>query len=378
MTDTVLPMPEEPAAARYRRWLPFGDRSRPRRLAKVLAWLVGIALLLAVLELLGVDVLGWFSELWDALTGIGIGYLLAGWTLQTAQTTLTAFGWYSILRVAFPGGRVAYLQILAAYAAGVALNGFLPANIGTAACLLMFVAIIPGANLPGVLGGMVVQKIFFTVAGAFVYVYLFLSVPGSFDLQLPTLSDHPVLSLGLVAGAGLLLVILGRIFWRKLQGLWAKAVQGGAILARRRDYALLVVLAVARRVAGQARRDRRVPRRLRHHRHLPLRDVGDGRQFDRQHRLGHSRRRRRQSSHQRRGAQRRDRRRDRDRLLARTATRHHRLEHRVRDRARRLGLRLDRREAPRRAVLRRRQGQGRRAEGPRAETKANRRSERRR
>ena len=39
------------------------------------------------------------------------------------QTTLTAFGWYSILRVAFPGGRVAYLQILAAYAAGVALNG---------------------------------------------------------------------------------------------------------------------------------------------------------------------------------------------------------------------------------------------------------------
>ena len=106
----------------------------------------------------------------------------------------------------------------------------------------MFVAIIPGANLPGVLGGMVVQKIFFTVAGAFVYVYLFLSVPGSFDLQLPTLSDHPVLSLGLVAGAGMLLVILGRIFWRKLQGLWAKAVQGGAILARRRDYALLVVL----------------------------------------------------------------------------------------------------------------------------------------
>ena len=54
----------------------------------------------------------------------------------------------------------------------------------------MFVAIIPGANLPGVLGGMVVQKIFFTVAGAFVYAYLFLSVPGSFDLQLPTLHDH--------------------------------------------------------------------------------------------------------------------------------------------------------------------------------------------
>ena len=172
MTDTLAPMPPR------RRWLPFGDRSRPRRLAKVLAWLVGVVVLLAVLQVLGVDVLGWCSDLWDALTAIGFGYLVAGWTLQTIQTTLTAFGWYSILRVAFGTGRVAYLQILAAYATGVALNGFLPANIGTFVCLLMFVAIIPGANLPGVLGGMVVQKIFFTVAGAFVYVYLFLSVPG--------------------------------------------------------------------------------------------------------------------------------------------------------------------------------------------------------
>ena len=67
-------------------------------------------------------------------------------------------------------------------------------------------------------------------------------MPGSFDLQLPAISDHPVLTLGLIAGAAFLLLILGRIFWHKLQGLWAKAVQGGAILARRRDYLLKVVL----------------------------------------------------------------------------------------------------------------------------------------
>jgi uncharacterized membrane protein YbhN (UPF0104 family) len=242
VTDTLLPMPPEPASTRHHRWLPFGDRSRPRRLAKVLAWLAGIALVLAVLEVLGVDVLGWFSDLWDALSAIGLGYLLAGWTLQTVKTSLTAFAWYSILRVAFPGGRVAYLQILAAYAAGVALNGFLPANIGTAVSLLMYVAIIPGANLPGVLGGMVVQKIFFSLAGAFVYAYLLLSAPGSLDLQFPALQDHPALFLALLAGAAMLLLILGRLFWGKLQGLWAKAVQGGAILTRRREYLLRVAL----------------------------------------------------------------------------------------------------------------------------------------
>jgi uncharacterized membrane protein YbhN (UPF0104 family) len=242
VTGTALPVSPEPGTPHHRWWLPFGDRSRVRRLAKVLAWLVAIGVVLVVLDLLGVDIRGWFSDLWDSLSEIGIGYLLAGWALQTAQTTLTAFGWYSILRAAFPDGGVAYLQILAAYAAGVALNGFLPANIGTVAALLMYVAIIHGANLPGVLGGMVVQKIFFSVAGAFVYLYLFLSVPGSFDLQLPVLHDHPVLILGCIAGAGLLLVILGRLFWHKLRKLWAKAVQGGAILARPGEYALRVAL----------------------------------------------------------------------------------------------------------------------------------------
>ena len=230
------------ASARSSRWLPFGDDSRSRRLAKVFGWLGAIALVVCVLELVGVDVLGWLSSLWDTLSEIGFGYLVAGWTLQTLQTTMTALGWFFILRAAFPSAPVGYPQVLAAYAAGVAMNGFLPANIGTFVMLLMFVAIIPGANLPGVLGGMIVQKIFFTVAGAFVYLYLFLSVPGSFELQLSGPNDHPVLTLAIIGGAGMLLLVLGRIFWRKLKGLWEKALQGGAILARPREYAVRVVL----------------------------------------------------------------------------------------------------------------------------------------
>ena len=132
--------------------------------------------------------------------------------------------------------------MLAAYATGVALNGFLPANIGTVVMVLMYVAIIPGANLAGVLGGMVVQKIFFTVVGAFVYAYLFLSVPGSLELHLDGPHDHPALFAAAVAGAALLIGILARTFWRRLRGLWEKAKQGGAILARPRAYLVRVVL----------------------------------------------------------------------------------------------------------------------------------------
>ena len=85
--DTTLPIPPEPAG--HRRWLPFGERSRPRRLAKVLGWLA-------------------------------------------------------------------------------------------------------------------VQKIFFSLAGTFVYAYLLLSAPGSIDLQVPALQDHPVLTLAVfLAGYGI-------------------------------------------------------------------------------------------------------------------------------------------------------------------------------
>jgi uncharacterized membrane protein YbhN (UPF0104 family) len=222
--------------------VPFRDPSRGRRLVKVFAWLVGIAAVVVVLDLLGVDVRGWFADVWDALTTIAFGYLAAGWALQTVQTTLTALGWYFILRAAYPHAPALYRQVLAAYATGVALNGFLPANIGTFVMLLMFVAMIPGANFPGVVGGTLVQKIFFTLAGAFVYVYLFASVPGTWERQFKLPHDRPVLTLAIVAGGLLLIVVLVRIFRRKLRDVVRKAAQGGAILARPREYLIRVAL----------------------------------------------------------------------------------------------------------------------------------------
>ena len=221
---------------------PFRDRSRPRRLLKVLAWLGGIAALVVVLELLGVDVRGWLDSFWESLKDVSIQYVIAGLALQTVQTLLTAVGWYFILRAGYPQAEIPYRAILAAYAAGVAMNGFLPANLGTFASLLMYVALIRGATFPGVLGAMVVQKIFFTAAGTFVYLYLFLSVPGSFSLQLGWFEEHRVLGVVIVGGGIVLLVVLARAFWSRLRGLWAKAKQGGTILAHPRAYFVRVAL----------------------------------------------------------------------------------------------------------------------------------------
>ncbi len=190
---------------------------------------------MALLQLLGVDVWGWLSDLWDQIKAVPVGYIIAGLIVQTGATFFAGLSYYGILKAAYPG-EVELTQIVTAYAVGVAMNGFLPANIGTFVTLLMFVAIIPSATFAGSISAYLVQKIFFTIAGTFVYLYLFLSVPNSFDQNLGNLTAYPLLTIGLVAGGVLLIVILGRIFWKQLQKLWLKAKQGGAILAHPKQY----------------------------------------------------------------------------------------------------------------------------------------------
>lgn len=195
-----------------------------------------------VLELVGVDIGGWFADLWDSLTGVGFGYLVAGSALVSAQTMLTALAWFFILRAGYPAAPVAYGQVLAAYATGVALNAFLPANVGTLVTLLMYVAIIPGGTFAGMLGALMVQKIFFVAASAFGYVYLFASVPGTYNRQLELPHDHPVLVGMTLLGGVLLVALVVRAFWARLKGQWEKAKEGGAILRRPRAYVVRVVL----------------------------------------------------------------------------------------------------------------------------------------
>ena len=214
---------------------PFHDRSRRRRLTKVLGWLVGIALVLVVLNLLGIDVVGWLEELWDQIKEVPAGYIVGGLALQTGQTLFAGLSYYGILRAAYPG-QVEFWPIVTAYAVGVAMNNFLPANIGTFVTLVMFTAIIPAATFPGALAAYLVQKIFFTIAGTFVYLYLFLSVPGSFDVSLGRADEHPVTTILIAAGAVVLVVIVGRIFWRQVLKLWEKAKQGGVILTRPKEH----------------------------------------------------------------------------------------------------------------------------------------------
>jgi len=234
-------MSTEAAAEAPSRVLPFNDPSRRRRLVKVGTWLLGTAAAIVLLHLLGIDVIGWIQELWDQVKAVPVGYIVGGLVFQMGVTAFAALAYYGILSAAYPG-EVRFLSILTAYAVGVAMNGFLPANIGTFVTLLMFVAIIPACTFPGAIAAYLVQKIFFTIAGTFVYLYLFLSVQGSFDENLGNLTDHPVLAASIVGGVIFLLVLLGRIFWKQVKKLWAQAKKGGVILSQPKRYLARVFL----------------------------------------------------------------------------------------------------------------------------------------
>jgi uncharacterized membrane protein YbhN (UPF0104 family) len=205
-------------------------------LKRLVIWLALIVVIGVVAYLLGWNIRGWFSELWDTLTQISVKYLVPALVLQTLQTLFTAVAWLAILRYAYPDSGVPARQVIACYATSVALNTFLPANLGTLVMLIMFTAIIVGATFAGIFAGYLVEKIFFTVIGAVVYVYLFVSVGGSFDIKFGWVSAHPWATAIIAVGGVLGVVILCRLAWRWLKKLWAQAKQGGKILADWKAY----------------------------------------------------------------------------------------------------------------------------------------------
>ncbi len=220
---------------------PFWDPSRKRRFMKIGAWLGVLLVVLVVSRLLGVDVIGWLQSVWDQIKEVPPGYIVLATILQILQTSLNGVAYYGILSYAYPG-RVQFWPIITAYAVGVSMNNFLPANIGTFVTLLMFVAIIPGSNFPGIFAAYLVNKIFFTVVGGLVYLYLFLEAGSAFDVELGWFRDHGLLGVALFAGAAFLVVLAVKLLWRWVKKLWDKAKEGGRILSSPRAFGTRVLL----------------------------------------------------------------------------------------------------------------------------------------
>jgi len=216
----------------------------PRRLSRVATWLVGLAIVLALLDAIGVPVLDWIGDLLDRVAEVPAWAIVAGVLLGTAQTGLAALAWLGILRAALPRAAIPFRLVLTCYAVAVALNGFLPANLGTFVMLVMFSTLIAGASFALVISGLIVEKIPFTVLNLALYLYLFLTISGSFSIKLGFLADHTGMVVMLLLGAAVLLALLARIFWERLAKLRAQLLAGGEILRSPRRTATRLFLPV--------------------------------------------------------------------------------------------------------------------------------------
>jgi uncharacterized membrane protein YbhN (UPF0104 family) len=221
---------------------PSEHRARLARFARIGAWLVAIALLLFVLDQPGVPVSDWIRQLFKNVRAVPAWAIVAGCVLDTIQTVFAALSWLTILRAAFPDAALRLRPVLASYAVAVALNGFLPANLGTLVMMIMFLSLIAGATFAAILSGFVVQKIPFSVYNIAVYIYLFATVSGSLKFEFGFLSDHPGLSVLIAIGGVVLLVIVARVLWRRATKLREQIKSGGAVLGQPRRFMVGVAL----------------------------------------------------------------------------------------------------------------------------------------
>jgi uncharacterized membrane protein YbhN (UPF0104 family) len=212
------------------------------RLVRIAVWVVGIAAVLLVLNLLGVPVRDWIRDLIHKIRELPPWAVVAGIILQTLQTTLAAVAWLTILRAAFPQAKITFRLVLASYAVSVAMNSFLPANIGTLVMLIMFTTLIAAATFTAVFSGFLVQKIPFSIFNIAVYLYLFLSIAGSFSIKLSWLADHKLLVLLIAAGLVALGVLASRLFREQWAKLRQELLTGGAILGNPRKALTRLVL----------------------------------------------------------------------------------------------------------------------------------------
>jgi uncharacterized membrane protein YbhN (UPF0104 family) len=212
------------------------------RIWHIAAWVGGVALALYVLDLLGIPVASWIHQLFKEIRAVPASAIVGGCILEALQTGFAALSWLTILRAAFPETEIPFRPVLASYAVAVALNSFLPANIGTLVMMLMLVTLIAGATFASIFSGFIVQKIPFTVLSVAMYVYLFATVSGSLSFELGFVSAHPGWTAVIAAAVVVLLVLVCRIFWRRAAKLRNRVRTGGAILGEPRRFMVGVAL----------------------------------------------------------------------------------------------------------------------------------------
>jgi uncharacterized membrane protein YbhN (UPF0104 family) len=172
-------------------------------------------------------------------TSFGLALLcLAG--MQLAR----AWAWRNVLRAAYPGVRISFLRLSAAYLAGAGINAIVPAHAGDVTKVFLAKRQIPGSSYPAVTSSFLVQTVFDTTAGVLVLLYAISQgllpepprIPDLPAFEISFWAEHPQV-LMITVGVTLVAIAIGvYLLAHRVRRFWDRVKQGVAILTTPRRY----------------------------------------------------------------------------------------------------------------------------------------------
>jgi uncharacterized membrane protein YbhN (UPF0104 family) len=155
-----------------------------------------------------------------------------------------AWAWRNVLRAAYPGKRISFTHLAAAYLAGAGINAVIPAHAGDVTKVFLVKRQIPDSSYPAVTSSYIVQTVFDTSVGILVLLYAITQgllpplpeLPHLKAFDVSFWANHPK-TLGITVVV-VLLAIAVLVWWlgKRVRRFWARVKQGLVILSRPRDY----------------------------------------------------------------------------------------------------------------------------------------------
>jgi len=155
-----------------------------------------------------------------------------------------AWAWRNVLRAAYPGAPIPFLQLGAAYLAGAGINAILPARAGDVTKVFLVKRQIPDSSYPAVTSSFLVQTIFDTTIGVLVLLYAITQgllpepprLPNLPAFEIAFWAENPRIFL-IAVGVLLAAIAIGiYLLAHRVRRFWARVRQGVVILTQPRRY----------------------------------------------------------------------------------------------------------------------------------------------
>jgi len=168
---------------------------------------------------------------------VALGFLLA---MQLCR----AWAWRNVLHAAYPGERISFTHLSAAYLAGAGINAVIPAHAGDVTKVFLVKRQIPNSSYPAVTSSFLVQTVFDSTVGALVLAYAITQgllpplpqIPNLPAFEISFWADHPQ-ALLIATGALLLAIAIGTYYLaHHVRRFWDRVKQGLVILRQPRRY----------------------------------------------------------------------------------------------------------------------------------------------